>query len=68
MIMFELIREILKRRWDSKIPPEAHRLAKLELLAREFVAAHPTLEPEARIHEGFRLARIWIAELDKGAK
>ena len=63
--MFELIREILKRRWDSKIPKEAHQSAKLEILAREFCAANPALEPESRIREGFRLARIWITELER---
>lgn len=65
--MFELIREILKRRWDSKIPKDAYRLAKLELLAREF-SADKTLQPEQRIREGFRLARIWLAELERVAE
>jgi hypothetical protein len=62
--MFELIREILKRRWDSKIPKEAYRLAKLEELAREFAGAIKEMSPEDRIRESFRLARIWLAELE----
>lgn len=66
--MFELIREILKRRWDSKIPKDAYRLAKLEELAREFASSDKALPPEQRIREGFRLARIWLAELERVAE
>jgi hypothetical protein len=62
--MFELIRDILKIWILRRTPKIELRRAKLETLAREFSNQAQGILPEERIHDAFRLARIWLGELD----
>jgi hypothetical protein len=66
--MVQLIREYLERRRLRKASPEARYAFLLEARAKEFIAAIP-LGPdghEARINEAFRLARVWISQVERG--
>jgi len=65
--MIQLIREYLERRRLRRASPQAQYAARLEALAREFVASIPTNNGhDQRIVEAFRLARIWIAQVEQG--
>lgn len=63
--MVQLIREYLERRRLRKATPEAIYVARLESLAREFIATIPGPHDQ-RIVEAFRLARLWIAQIEQG--
>jgi len=62
--MFELIREMWKMRILRRTPKIELRRAKLEALARELGSGAVGDTAEARIRDSFRLARVWLSELD----
>lgn len=63
--MVQLIREYLERRRLRNASPKAQYAARLESLAREFVATIPGPHDQ-RIGEAFRLARLWISQIEQG--
>lgn len=62
--MFELIREMWRMRILRRTPKIELRRAKLEALARELGNSAAGATAEDRIRDSFRLARIWLQELD----
>ena len=64
------IRRIFARKPDPKQSAELMLLpeSKLEALAAMYLGQLPADKIDARIHESFRLARLWLTEVRAGEK